>query len=54
MCLVDWLDSDDCYDTESNFVPAKYVDAICVVLEGRQLSPEHLQSLQDFTILQIF
>jgi len=34
-------------------VPAEYVDAICVVFEWRQLSPEHLQSLQDFAILQI-
>lgn len=34
-------------------VPAKYVDAVCVVLERRQLSPEHLQSLQDFAVLQV-
>lgn len=34
-------------------LPAEYMDAICVVLEWSQLSPENLQSLQDFTVLQI-
>lgn len=29
------------------------MDAICVVLERRQLSPEDLQSLQDFSVLQV-
>lgn len=29
------------------------MDAICVVFEWSQLSPENLQSLQDFAILQI-
>ncbi len=38
---------------EAVTVPAEYVDAVCVVLERRQLSAEHLQSLQDFAIFQI-
>lgn len=41
------------YVNVSCLVPAEHVDSISVVFEWSQLSSQHLQSFQNFPILQI-